>query len=240
MQHCYLIRHGQASFGAKNYDQLSDLGFQQAKVLGQFFANHHLGVDRIIHGSLKRQIQTAEQLAEAMKFRSELILNTNANEFDSDNLLKYYLPQLLQSSARYRQLLTGSPNWFQQSQLFAEILSALMMLWQNDEECPFESWSGFNQRVQTLFDEIYQANSSTLVVTSGGVISSALKSILDLNSKTTLDLNLVINNASITEIALKKNLQKSTKKQRIIASLVNFNNISHFIEPENKSLITKK
>ena len=30
----YLIRHGQASFGAANYDQLSNKGEQQATLLG--------------------------------------------------------------------------------------------------------------------------------------------------------------------------------------------------------------
>ena len=33
-----LVRHGQASFGAANYDQLSDLGMQQSRWLGEYFA----------------------------------------------------------------------------------------------------------------------------------------------------------------------------------------------------------
>ena len=35
----YLIRHGQASFGAESYDKLSATGEQQATVLGQYFQN---------------------------------------------------------------------------------------------------------------------------------------------------------------------------------------------------------
>ena len=33
----YLIRHGQASFGAESYDKLSPNGELQAKLLGQYF-----------------------------------------------------------------------------------------------------------------------------------------------------------------------------------------------------------
>ncbi|MFP2905716.1 histidine phosphatase family protein [Pyxidicoccus sp. 3LFB2] len=31
----YLVRHGQASFGAADYDQLSETGLAQARVLGE-------------------------------------------------------------------------------------------------------------------------------------------------------------------------------------------------------------
>jgi broad specificity phosphatase PhoE len=34
----YLVRHGQASFGADDYDQLSDLGRAQAVRLGEYLA----------------------------------------------------------------------------------------------------------------------------------------------------------------------------------------------------------
>ena len=39
MSELYLVRHAQASFGAANYDQLSDLGHQQSRWLGD-----HLGM----------------------------------------------------------------------------------------------------------------------------------------------------------------------------------------------------
>ena len=35
MAQIYLVRHGQASFGSSNYDQLSELGFEQARLLGR-------------------------------------------------------------------------------------------------------------------------------------------------------------------------------------------------------------
>ena len=50
MTKIYLIRHGQASFGSDNYDQLSEIGRQQAAVLGDYFFNHEIKFDHIIHG----------------------------------------------------------------------------------------------------------------------------------------------------------------------------------------------
>ena len=45
----YLIRHGQASFGAENYDVLSPLGYRQSEALGDYlarrFAVEHLFID---------------------------------------------------------------------------------------------------------------------------------------------------------------------------------------------------
>ncbi len=35
----YLVRHGQASFGKENYDQLSPRGWEQGKILGRWLAD---------------------------------------------------------------------------------------------------------------------------------------------------------------------------------------------------------
>jgi broad specificity phosphatase PhoE len=42
MGQLYLIRHGQASFGAEDYDNLSELGHQQAQQLGAYFKQKNL------------------------------------------------------------------------------------------------------------------------------------------------------------------------------------------------------
>lgn len=55
-----LLRHGQALFGASDYDALSDTGLDQARATAQFFAERGLVFDRILCGTLRRQRQTAE------------------------------------------------------------------------------------------------------------------------------------------------------------------------------------
>src|SRR4051812_3324882 len=56
----YLVRHGQASFGAADYDQLSDLGHKQSLRLGQYFAQKGIRFDGLIAGTLRRHKQTLE------------------------------------------------------------------------------------------------------------------------------------------------------------------------------------
>ena len=60
----YLVRHGQASFGAEDYDQLSALGRQQAVRLGEHWRTRGLGFDAVITGTLRRHTQTLEGIAE--------------------------------------------------------------------------------------------------------------------------------------------------------------------------------
>ena len=54
----YLVRHGQASFGADDYDRLSDLGARQSERLGQYLAGKGLTFDAALCGTLRRQVDT--------------------------------------------------------------------------------------------------------------------------------------------------------------------------------------
>ena len=51
----YLIRHGQASFGAEDYDQLSELGRRQSVLLGTHLRQTQPPLDAIYAGSLRHQ-----------------------------------------------------------------------------------------------------------------------------------------------------------------------------------------
>ena len=62
MASLYLIRHGQASFGSANYDQLSPLGQRQADVSGRFFADIGLHFGQAVSGDLSRQQETGQRV----------------------------------------------------------------------------------------------------------------------------------------------------------------------------------
>ncbi len=66
MSTIYLVRHGQASFGTDNYDQLSATGREQVRQLGKYFAESGERIDRIYAGALRRQTETAEIIAESL------------------------------------------------------------------------------------------------------------------------------------------------------------------------------
>ena len=58
-----LVRHGQASWGAADYDQLSPLGEKQGEVLGSWLAKAGVRPTRLVGGTMRRHRQTAEATA---------------------------------------------------------------------------------------------------------------------------------------------------------------------------------
>ena len=49
-----LVRHGQASFGAADYDRLSALGERQSRLVGEALAARGVRPDLVVRGSLRR------------------------------------------------------------------------------------------------------------------------------------------------------------------------------------------
>ena len=87
----YLIRHGQASFGADDYDVLSPMGIRQAEILGTHLAQLGLSFDRCLSGNLRRQQHTAEAVMDQFKAAGQsmapLEVDPAFNEFDADAVI---------------------------------------------------------------------------------------------------------------------------------------------------------
>jgi len=54
-----LLRHGQGSMGTSDYDQLSELGYRQARSAGARLARADLSIGQVWSGALARQQDTA-------------------------------------------------------------------------------------------------------------------------------------------------------------------------------------
>ena len=88
MSTIYLIRHGQASFGQDDYDKLSDLGVQQAQVLGKSFQQRQLTVDNLVRGDMLRHQQTQDNcLAQLTQNIGDGAIDKRWNEFDHQQVL---------------------------------------------------------------------------------------------------------------------------------------------------------
>ncbi len=91
MGQIYLVRHGQASFGKENYDQLSDLGMEQGRLLGKWFADCGVQFDQVVTGDMERHRQTAEaclaQLPQAYP-ASGWVTDAGFNEYDHREVLQ--------------------------------------------------------------------------------------------------------------------------------------------------------
>jgi len=59
-----LVRHGQASFGADDYDVLSELGWTQGRALGARLAVVGLAPSTLVTGGMRRHRETAGAIAE--------------------------------------------------------------------------------------------------------------------------------------------------------------------------------
>ena len=62
-----VVRHGQASFGADDYDQLSPLGRRQAVRLGEYFRAKGMRFEAALVGTLNRHAQTFDGIAEGLR-----------------------------------------------------------------------------------------------------------------------------------------------------------------------------
>lgn len=109
MAELYLVRHGQASLGFDNYDQLSKKGTQQCVWLGGQFARNGLRFDRVVAGTLQRHAQTLDAIRRALPdVPTECEILPGLDEYDFHALFRAL-------GAEHRNLadsVTGNPREF--------------------------------------------------------------------------------------------------------------------------------
>ena len=226
----YLIRHGQASFGAESYDQLSPNGELQAKLLGQYFDNILKEEPYVVAGSMQRHQQTAQiALAECFP-EAHLVTNPDWNEFNHQQVFAQYEPRFNEPHL----LKADVAKELNPRAYLAKIFEGAIERWTGGEYHHEyeESWPIFKARVETalqdLCDELAQTKPRYAVVfTSGGVISVAAGKILELNPNRTFALNWAITNTSMTTLRLVGNEPQ-------LLSL----NEHHFIKADDSELLT--
>jgi broad specificity phosphatase PhoE len=230
MSTLYLIRHGQASFGTDNYDQLSPIGEEQIRELGRYFSGLGERFDHIYSGSLRRQTQTAEIIAAELGTSAAPIdIEPAFDEYDSDVILQTFaksLPPAELTSA-------GWPELRHDRKKFQFFLERAARAWveariEAEEMTP---WHGFHGRISKALEHIMRAHgrSKTLLIsTSGGVIGTIVAHVLGLSNHSGIELNWAVHNASITRLFY------SSEK----VSLSMFNALPHLDRAETRHLIT--
>ncbi|RYF42854.1 MAG: histidine phosphatase family protein [Comamonadaceae bacterium] len=221
MGNLYLVRHGQASFGAADYDQLSPLGHQQSVRLGEYFAHKGIRFDGLIAGTLQRHKQTLEGILKGMNHAGEHLAWDGLNEYDSEAVIATIHPEKLEKPTspemhrhHFRLLRDGLAQWM------AGVVTPRGM----------PSYSDFVAGVAGALDHV-RANhfgQNVLIVSSGGPISTAVGRVLGTSAETTIELNLRIRNSSITEFAF-------TPKRHM---LVSYNGVPHLDHPGCEGWLT--
>ena len=89
----YLIRHGQASFGKENYDQLSPRGWEQGRVLGRWLAGK-VTPNAVFGGNMERHRETVEAIASGYgDALPDMQAVDGFNEFDHTQVVERLRPE---------------------------------------------------------------------------------------------------------------------------------------------------
>lgn len=227
----YLLRHGQASFGAEDYDRLSNTGETQVRMLGQHLAELGMEFDAVYSGAMRRQRDSARLVLEGMGHPSpeSFALLEQFNEFDHLPVLREYLT----GRAEQAEDAVDIERLGRDRGYFQTVFDAATSSWISGElQGPnLETWLDFCGRIEhgmlTLQQGMDQGG-RVLVSTSAGAISVVLQSVLGTARHEALRLAWVIRNSSLTRILW------DGKR----ASMEMFNSVAHLERGDRLDLIT--
>ncbi len=187
-----LVRHGQASLGTADYDQLSGIGRRQAQVTGARLAGTDLIVDRVVSGALTRQRDTAQAVLAALGWPgSRLQVDDRLDEYDHVGVMARHTTEVTFQTATA----SGEAGRALQS-----TLEEAIGRWISGEAGYQESHDVFIGRVMEAVRALAAAPGVTVAVTSGGVIAAYYVRTLGLPVERWPGLARLVVNASITKV----------------------------------------
>jgi broad specificity phosphatase PhoE len=206
-----LVRHGQASYGAADYDVLSDLGHRQAEILAAEYARRGVGFDLVACGGLRRQRDTLAALAAP---GATVEVDAGWDEYDADDVLAHH------SATGVRLEGDGAPA---SSRDFQELLDGALSAWiaAGDASTAREPWPAFAARVRGALERLtggLGSGETALVCTSGGVIGAVCAALLGLEPTALIAFNRVAINTGVTRLV----------SGRRGTTLISFNEHGHF------------
>lgn len=220
MGQLFLVRHGQASLGADDYDQLSPLGQQQSQRLGEHWRNQGMQFDAVITGTLKRHAQTLAGIQQGLQSHVPALLWPGLNEYDSHAVIRsVHTGEWVQPT---------TPEGYKQH--FRLLRSGLLQWMQGTTHPPgMPAFADFQAGVVAALTHVReQLQGQVLLVSSGGPISVAVAHVLGLDAANTIELNLRIRNSAVSEFHF------NPKRHH----LVSFNTLSHLETPVHQGWVT--
>jgi broad specificity phosphatase PhoE len=214
-----IVRHGQASYGAADYDVLSEIGRRQAEVLAAEYARRGVRLDLVVSGGLRRQRDTAEILAAASGLSVDI--DPGWDEYDSDDILAHH------SATGVR--LEDETGTQVSSRDFQELLDGALASWiaAGDGSGAREPWPVFDARVRGALERVLARlgpGQTGLVCSSGGAIGGLCAALLSMPPTGLITFNRVTINTGIARLV----------SGRSGTTLVSFNEHGHLdgLDPE--------
>ncbi|HBM59112.1 MAG TPA: histidine phosphatase family protein [Citreicella sp.] len=179
-----LVRHGQANTHARDeasYDQLSDLGRQQARWLGDHLRATGEVFARAYCGTLERHVETAREMALDL----EVVRDPRLNE------LEYFtMAQLLETQHGVAMPVDR--------EAFVLHLPRVFNYWREDrlEGAP-ETFTDFEARVRDVLADIAAGEGRAIAITSGGLIGMAMRVTMGLEMQALAHACIAVENSSL-------------------------------------------
>jgi broad specificity phosphatase PhoE len=208
----YLVRHAQAGT-RDNYDVLSDLGHEQARLLGEHFAEQGIELSTVITGTMRRQQHTAEIACAAMASAGlpmpEIIADERWNEFSLISIYRSIAKRLIEESAEFAcdyeemlEALRRDPHTVGGATGRCDF--QIVRAWMDNRypEYEGESWASFRSRIEACAAELTNHNSehTIAIFTSATPIAITAGAALGLSDEKLLSLLGVLYNTGITTL----------------------------------------
>lgn len=167
-----LVRHGQASFDADDYDVLSASGRLQSRVLGRWLAEREVRPDVVLHGRMRRQRDTAVEMAEAAGWAVTPEEDPGWDEFDHLGVVAAYPHEPWM----------GVPGDRLDRRGFQRLFTRAVARWVGGEQEGYaETYLGFADRVAGALGRASERagpGGTVVVCSSGGPIAASVAALL--------------------------------------------------------------
>lgn len=199
MSRIFLVRHGQASWGAENYDALSELGHRQAAATGAWLAGQGVVPTRIISGELVRQRDSLAEVVTAADWAGSSESGPVWDEYDHLAVLA----ALPAEDPVYAASAASVERRAFDARAFDVVYAAALRRWVLGEGDYPETYAAFTARASAALESLAAAlapKEDAVVVTSGGVISAIGAHLLDGGPRVWDRLQRTVANASVTQV----------------------------------------
>ncbi|MEL7311729.1 MAG: histidine phosphatase family protein [Pseudomonadota bacterium] len=217
MSTLYLVRHGQARFLTDDYDRLSEVGHEQAKLVGEHFVKEDIVPSHVWHGTLKRQRDTAAGalaiLSAAGIAAPDSSVLPGLDEYPADELMTFLLPLVRTSDETVDREATELSNCTDERQryrLIHRLLEAVMRSWidaQHDVSVAgIPTWAEWSGNVRAALKACMEvpSGSTVAVFTSGGPVGVAVQTMLAAPDVQAAELNWRVFNASVSRVTFSR------------------------------------
>ena len=198
----YLIRHGQASFGADDYDKLSELGCRQASMAGEYFRDSGIHFDAVYSGDLSRQRETARLAIASQPEDIPHHIDPRFNEIQNDEQLKCLMPEVIKHNPTVQALVEKGLS---SSKDYQKVIDAVFNYWVSPacDEPRIQSWADFSSAARQALTDVMQgqgAGKTVGIFTSGGTLATIVAQVLGLGGEQTYQFYEPIFNCSVTQL----------------------------------------